>query len=277
MSEYKKQPWFVKLQQVEVETLKTPMQVLVFMAIKSYTANGKREIGLSLRNIADRSKCSHETVRTTVPELTTLKIIEITGNEKIRGGQQPIYKVSTSLTVNNEKVSSHKTLKTIKSQATRHLKEESVNLSGESVKSTASKNRQLKNISNTTKEKNKKSTRGGSQLSKNLRTVIQHYNKTYNRKLSATKALENNFNYWVEKGYSLEDMKTALTNATYDTKFWADKMTPELLLRRKNQKGDSVDRIGEFLNKKIEGVDGLTESEFTNHPDFKKKKGETPK
>jgi hypothetical protein len=29
--------------------------------------------------------------------------------------------------------------------------------------------------------------------------------------------------------------------------FWKDKITPEKLLRRRNEKGEAIDRIGEFI------------------------------
>ena len=76
---------------------------------------------------------------------------------------------------------------------------------------------------------------------------INFWNFVFKRKYKPIEALLPNFNYWV-KIYSLDEIKKAIEVAHAD-KFWADKMKPVILLRRKNPQGEAVDYIGGFINK----------------------------
>jgi len=76
---------------------------------------------------------------------------------------------------------------------------------------------------------------------------INFWNFVFKRKYKPIEALLPNFNYWV-KIYSLDEIKKAIEVAHTD-KFWADKMKPVILLRRKNPQGEAVDYIGGFINK----------------------------
>lgn len=61
-------------------------------------------------------------------------------------------------------------------------------------------------------------------------------------------ALLSNFTYWLET-YSLADIKKAAGLAIKIDPFWKDKITPEILLRTKNPRGEPVDYIGQMLDK----------------------------
>lgn len=152
----KTKKWFVILQQEEIERCKTAMQTIVFMAIKSYTGNGKNKVALSLRDISERAKCSHEYVRKVSTQLTELGLIKIVGDEKRRGGPVNIYKVSTPLTVNKKSVNTvDSKSKKVSTQLTDNP--ESVNWVGESVNSSGTKNRQSNKVSKDSKKTSKNS------------------------------------------------------------------------------------------------------------------------
>jgi len=76
---------------------------------------------------------------------------------------------------------------------------------------------------------------------------VNFWNFVFKREYKPIEALLPNFNYWV-KIYSLDEIKKAIEVAHTD-KFWADKMKPVILLRRKNPQGEAVDYIGGFINK----------------------------
>lgn len=90
-----KQPWFVILQQDELEKMTTPAQVLVYMAIKSYTANGVKEIGLSLRDIQKRCHFTIGWMKPVIQELIDLGLVFRVGTLKRFGGQVQVFRVGT--------------------------------------------------------------------------------------------------------------------------------------------------------------------------------------
>ena len=88
--------FFAILQQDELEILNTPTQIAVYLSIKSYCANGKRDYPLSIREIHKRSKVSIGWIKTTIQELISLSLIEIIGTEGHRGGLVNIYHIKRS-------------------------------------------------------------------------------------------------------------------------------------------------------------------------------------
>lgn len=76
--------------------------------------------------------------------------------------------------------------------------------------------------------------------------ILLHWNTLYHTRYKTPKALLGNLAYWRES-YSLDDILKAVTNIQYD-EYWKDKMTPVILLRRKNPRGEEVDNIGNMLN-----------------------------
>lgn len=95
--------WFYIIQQEEFEMLRDNYQLLVYGAIKSYCANGKREYGISIRDIAKRAKVSTGKVFSTIPELIALRLVEVIGETNKRGGKVSIFKVFTTRTLNPAK------------------------------------------------------------------------------------------------------------------------------------------------------------------------------
>ena len=63
---------------------------------------------------------------------------------------------------------------------------------------------------------------------------------------------EKNLSYWLSV-YSVEDVLAAIRNISSD-EFWKDKMTPAILFRRKNPRGEEVDYIGQLLHVKKQGT-----------------------
>lgn len=118
--------YFVILWESEINSMKTGNQLLVYSAIKSYSSNGKKEIDLSIRDIAKRSKLSVGEIYKIIPELIQLNLIQRVGQKARRGGSVSIYKVFTTRTVNNRKRSGDEQL----NDESVHLGELSVHDSG---------------------------------------------------------------------------------------------------------------------------------------------------
>lgn len=78
---------------------------------------------------------------------------------------------------------------------------------------------------------------------------LKMYNGIFNTNYTSVKGLLENFSYWSEE-YSLYEMQKAIQGAKKDT-FWSSKMTPSMLLRQKNPRGEKVDYIGQFLNSQV--------------------------
>lgn len=79
-----------------------------------------------------------------------------------------------------------------------------------------------------------------------VRTFLNYFNQVFGTRYTSTDALLPNFEYWI-KQYTLDDLKKAINYARSD-KYWRDKMTPEILLRQKDPRGERVDRIGRLIN-----------------------------
>lgn len=135
--------WFYIIHQGEFEVMNSGSQLLVYAAIKSYCANGKREYGISIRNIAGRAKVSKSEVARTIPELVDLGLMEIVGKNNVRGGKVDVYKVSSPGTV-----------KRVKSPSQGQLKKESVPPRSESVPTLGTKGTSIKVKSNKEAHKN---------------------------------------------------------------------------------------------------------------------------
>jgi hypothetical protein len=136
----------------EMKKCVTATQLAVFSAIKSYSANGKKEVDLSLRDVTERCPVSYRTVARIVDELVGIGMIKITGSKKRRGGQSPIYKVCHIGTVGNKSVIPQHT----KDKESVTLSPESVTLSPESVTPLGTKRRQIRNKKEGRKNINKK-------------------------------------------------------------------------------------------------------------------------
>ncbi len=93
--------WFVFLTQAEIERMTETSEVVTYMSIKSYSANGKREVPLSLSEISKRSKLTKAWVSKIIPRLVSVGLIKIVGVSTTRGGSVNVYKVCTELTVDS--------------------------------------------------------------------------------------------------------------------------------------------------------------------------------
>lgn len=82
---------------------------------------------------------------------------------------------------------------------------------------------------------------------KDLKTILEIYNQTFNKSISSVKGFEKNYLYWKDT-YPLETITKAIENASLD-KFWKDKMTLTILFRQKNTNGEPVDYIGDLANR----------------------------
>ncbi len=76
--------------------------------------------------------------------------------------------------------------------------------------------------------------------------VLSKWNELYQTKYKSSVAILDNLSYWRES-YSLDDILHAVKNVQFDD-YWKDKMTPVILLRRKNPRGERVDNIAQLLN-----------------------------
>lgn len=76
--------------------------------------------------------------------------------------------------------------------------------------------------------------------------IIHRYNEVWGKSLKDVSAevLHTNLKHWLTR-YTEQQILDALANSAKDS-FWGNKMTPEILLRRKNPRGEDVDRIGQF-------------------------------
>lgn len=76
--------------------------------------------------------------------------------------------------------------------------------------------------------------------------VLKRHNLNYGTNFTSARSIQSNLKYWLE-AYKLEQILEADDNIRYH-EFWKGKMTPDILLRRKNTKGEDVDYIGQLLN-----------------------------
>lgn len=106
------------------------------------------------------------------------------------------------------------------------------------------------NVSNneTNKKKKPKEKSNEMSLDDKAKWVIDTYNAIFGKRLKVFKSIKQNLAYWLDAGYSANDIKKALEIAKYDD-YWHDKITPVILLRQKNTRGEDVDYIGQFIAK----------------------------
>lgn len=76
--------------------------------------------------------------------------------------------------------------------------------------------------------------------------VLKRHNENYGTNFTSARSIQSNLKYWLE-AYRLEQILEADDNIQHH-EFWRGKMTPDILLRRKNTKGEDVDYIGQLLN-----------------------------
>ena len=95
-----------------------------------------------------------------------------------------------------------------------------------------------------TTNKDNKDNKDNIHMSK-ARELITKYNFLYGKNLISFQSITKNLEFWLGEGYRLEDMYKALEMARFHP-FYKSKITPEMLLRRKNTRGEDVDRIGEL-------------------------------
>jgi hypothetical protein len=82
--------------------------------------------------------------------------------------------------------------------------------------------------------------------------LLQNYNRIFRKEQKSTVSWEKNLAEWLNV-YSVMDMIRALEIAKKDS-FYSDKMTVEMLLRKKNPRGEDCDRIAELLAKEKKPV-----------------------
>ena len=78
-----------------------------------------------------------------------------------------------------------------------------------------------------------------------LEILVEIFNEVFGRRLSANKALINNYVFWREQ-YEFSRIVTAMVKAKYH-QFWGDKMTPTILFRKKNTSQEPVSYIEQLL------------------------------
>ena len=76
--------------------------------------------------------------------------------------------------------------------------------------------------------------------------ILAYWNEVHGTKHSSTAALEVNLSFWL--GEYQEAQILEAVSKIKDHPYWADKMRPEILLRRKNPAREPVDYIGELLD-----------------------------
>lgn len=80
---------------------------------------------------------------------------------------------------------------------------------------------------------------------------LNKFNEVYQTKYISVKSFVKNFEYW-NKEYTIEQICEAIEKSKLSD-FWADKLTPEKMLRT------NADRIGEFLNIKVKPIPPYSE------------------
>lgn len=76
--------------------------------------------------------------------------------------------------------------------------------------------------------------------------VIKKFNEVFGTKYSSPRSIQSNLAYWLEV-YSLEDVFEAIEQGKKHH-YWKNKLTPDILFRRKNPRGEDCDRVGELKN-----------------------------
>jgi len=83
-----------------------------------------------------------------------------------------------------------------------------------------------------------------------LETLLFVFNEVFKTKYESIESLKTNYSHW-RQFYEPAQIEQAIINASKDS-FWKGKLTPVILFRQKNQNKESVDYIGDLLNRKPE-------------------------
>jgi len=83
-----------------------------------------------------------------------------------------------------------------------------------------------------------------------LETLLFVFNEVFKTKYESIESLKINYAHW-RQFYEPAQIEQAIINASKDS-FWKGKITPVILFRQKNQNKESVDYIGDLLNRKPE-------------------------
>lgn len=111
------------------------------------------------------------------------------------------------------------------------------------------------------KKQGDKSVREGDEknpLNNSAQQVLRKWNEVFGTRFSNTATIADNLAFWLNS-YSLEEILLAVENAKTHP-FWRDKITPTVMFRQRNPRGESVDYVGEMLSqqtKKRKIVDPL--------------------
>ena len=90
--------------------------------------------------------------------------------------------------------------------------------------------------------------------------ILKIYNLVFDKKLKSTKGFESNLEYWLDT-YDLRDIANAIISGWADD-WWRARLTPIILFRRKNPKGEPVDWIGTLIAKQKENTSSLSDGEL---------------
>lgn len=90
-----KKDYFVIIWGLELEMKGSLAKRIVYAAIKSFSANGKRDVHESYLSISKRAGVSDKWVRVCVEQLVKDGWLQVTGKGTKRGGSYPILKVHT--------------------------------------------------------------------------------------------------------------------------------------------------------------------------------------
>ena len=78
--------------------------------------------------------------------------------------------------------------------------------------------------------------------------VLEIFNSVCKTSYRSYESFVSNYEHW-RKTYTPEQIEQAIRNIPLNS-FWADKMEPTILFRRKNPNGENVDWIGSLLNQR---------------------------
>lgn len=107
-------------------------------------------------------------------------------------------------------------------------------------------NDEQKYISNKEPSTNVPSNSGASDLETKGQQYLDTFNQTYEKKYTAVRSILGNLKYWLEV-YSIDEICKAVVKSKQDS-YWAKILTPQIMLRRKNPRGEDVDYIAQFMN-----------------------------
>lgn len=83
------------------------------------------------------------------------------------------------------------------------------------------------------------------EIENEIEILVEVYQNVTGRKFKAIHTIIKNYTHW-RKTYAPDEIEQAIRNIPKD-KFWCDKMTPIMLLRLRNPRGENVDFIGGLL------------------------------